>query len=182
MKKAFTLIELLVGMGIFSLVMASTTGFFITALRAQRKALILREIIDNASYVLEYTGAALRMAKKDDIEIRGDSTSCLEGTEINYETTGENKIRFRNYKLNVCQEFFLESGRIKEKRDGVENFEYYLTPNDLEVTKLKFNVSGDDLGDNLQPRVTILLEIQKKGQPETKISVQTTISQRDLDL
>jgi hypothetical protein len=56
-----------------------------------------------------------------------------------------------------------------------------LTPEGLEVTNLKFFVQGDNQNDNLQPKVTIFLEIQKKGQPATKISLQTTITQKDLD-
>ncbi len=184
-EKGYTLIELLVGISIFSLVAAGFTGFFVSALRAQRKVLALREVIDSASYVLEYMAQALRMAKRDDIEIRGRTKNCLVGNEINYEIVGVSEIKFRYYNSvadeDQCVNFFLESAtaRLKERREGVEN---YLTPNNLAISNLKFFVSGDTVGDTFQPRVTILLEIQKRNQPETKISVQTTISQRDLDL
>ncbi len=186
MKKGYTLIELLVGISIFSLIAASVTGFFISALRAQRKILAVREIVDSASYVLDYMANAIRMAKKDDIEIRGQTTNCLAGYKVNYQAPiGGSEIRFRYYNpltgASECLRFFLESTtyRLKEWRNGIEN---YLSPNDLEITNLKFIVSGDTSGDTLQPKVTILLEIQKKNQPDSRMAIQTTISQRDLDL
>jgi prepilin-type N-terminal cleavage/methylation domain-containing protein len=184
MRRGYTLIELLVAISIFSLVVAGVTGFFVSALRAQRKALASREIIDSASYVLNYMADALRMAKKNNIEIRGITKNCsgIPNNEVNYIITYRGQgIKFRNYKINECQEFFLESAsaRLKKWREGIEN---YLTPDDLEIRNLRFFLSGDNPGDTLQPRVTILLEIQKRNQPETIISAQTTISQRDLDL
>ena len=181
MKKAFTLIEILTGVAIFLLVISSATGVFISAFRAQKRILSNIEIIDAVSFVLDYMSRAIIMAKKDDVEIKGDTTSCLPELEKNYRTENSNqKITFRTYKLNVCQSFFLEpsTGRIKEEKGGVQN---YLTPQNLQITNLKFIVNGDEPGDNLQPRVTIFLEIQKRNQPETKVSLQTTVSQRDLD-
>lgn len=179
MKKGYTLVELLTGIAIFLMVVFSATGVLISAFRAQRRALATREIIDSASYAIDYMSRAIRMAKKDDIEIRGNITNCLTALEKNYQIESDNKkITFRTYKLNECQSFSLENTRIKETKGTAENF---LTPESLEVTSLKFFVSGDESNDNLQPRVTIFLEIQKKGDPATKISLQTTVSQRDLD-
>lgn len=179
MKKGYTLVELLTGIAIFLMVVFSATGVLISAFRAQRKALALREIIDSTSYTIDYMSRAIRMAKKDDVEIRGDTTSCFSEAEKNYKVEVQG-ITFRTYKLNECQSFFLDNinKRIKERKGGSENF---ITPGSLEVTNLKFFVSGDESNDNLQPRVTIFLEIQKKGDPATKISLQTTVSQRDLD-
>jgi hypothetical protein len=122
---------------------------------------------------------AISMAKKDDLDIGGIITNCLPGLYSNYYVENSNqKITFRTYKLNECQSFSLEGGRIKEEKGGQIG---YLTPESLEVTNLKFFVQGDNLGDNLQPKVTIFLEIQKRGQPSTKISLQTTITQKDFD-
>ncbi len=178
MKRAVTLIELLVTVAIFSLTMASFVGFFIYGVKVQRRVLAQREMIDSASFALDYISRSLRMAKKDDIEIRGSTKNCLLKFRGNYEVAqNQSEIKFRNHN-NQCQRFFLEGGRIKEAKD---NEQYFLTPTTLEITKLKFSILGDDAQDTLQPRVTIFLELQRRGQPETKISVQTTVSQRDLD-
>jgi len=182
MKKGFTLVEVLAGIFIFVLVVGTATSLLISAFSAQKRALSIREVIDGASYVIDYMSRAISMAKKMGIEIRGDSTICqVPEASIgkNYIVeNGNRKITFRTYKLNECQSFFLEGGRIKETKAGQTN---YLTPESLEVTNLKFFVYGDNLPDELQPKVTIFLEIQKKGEPQTKISLQTTITQKDLD-
>lgn len=175
MKKGFTLIEILAAVAIFSIFAAISTGFFVLSLKTQRKILALREIIDSSSYALEYMGRFLRMAKKDDL----GGVDCLAGEKVNYETNlSGQEIKFRNYK-DECQRFYLENNQIKEER-GESVFP--ITPADLEVTSLTFKISGEQQQDNLQPKVTIRFEIQKKGQPATKMLIQTTVSQRKLDV
>ena len=179
-KNAYTLIEILVAVTIFSFIIAGPTGLFVTSLKGQRKALTSTEIADNISYALEYVSRALRMAKKD---LDG---SCIEAGS-NYENPGLDisKIRFLNYQ-ELCQEFSSNNGQFGQKQSidkSEENFGQFqpLTPNDLEITFLKFQLSGQDQEDDLQPRLTISFEIQKKDQPESKIRLQTTLSQRNLD-
>ncbi len=174
--KGFTLIEILVAIAIFSIFIASPTGFFIGALKSQSRALSSQEIIDNVSYSLEYISRALRMAKKETL-----APACLSENGLNYEITDGPGIKFVNYQ-GKCQKFFLEEGRLKEDKAGVEN---YLTPDDREGVALRFNLSGQTQGDNLQPKVTIFLEIQKKSnipEMQPKMKTQTTVSQRNLDV
>lgn len=184
MKKGYTLIELLTGITIFLMLVFSTTEIILLVFRSQKRILATREIIDAASFSIEYMSRAIRMAKRDDVKIRGNITNCLVQNEKNYEVENQ-KIKFRTYKVtdSECQSFFLTNGRILEEKikTGSPVIQNYITPADLEVNNLKFIVQGDDVNDGLQPRVTIFLEIQKKGDPQTKISLQTTISQRDLD-
>ena len=182
MQKGYTLIEILVAIGIFFVVIAAPTGFFVSSLKAQQKALSSQELTDNISYMLEYMSRAIRMAKKDDI----NGINCLSGNKINYEITpsGQGGIRFKNYK-NECQEFYLEDGRIKEYRTGYSQ-PLFLTSNDLEVEEFNIFLSGETQIDSFQPKVTIFLKIKGKrsASPELqpKIKIQTTISQRNLDV
>lgn len=183
MKNGYSLIELLVAVGIFTIVIAAPTGFFVTSLKGQLKALSSQKLLDNTSYALEYISRSLRMAKK---ELSTDpSTACLlQGETIlyghNYQITqGGHGLKFINYK-NECQEFFLSDGRLKDGED-------YLTPEDLEIISFKIGpVESWDQADTDQPRVTFFLEIKGgKGQrPELRplIKIQTTISQRNLDV
>ena len=121
------------------------------------------------------------MAKKD---LTGN---CIPiGT--NYENPGADvsTIRILNYH-DICQEFSLIENRLQVRKSTdatAANFEEFLplTSDDLEVTSLKFQISGLDQDDDLQPRITILLELVKKGQTESKIIIQTTVSQRNLDV
>ena len=174
MKKGFTLIELLVSMTIFSVVMISAISLFSAGIKNQRKALALQTLSDNASYVMEYMSRTIRMAKKD-----------LKGAYItkgcNFEPSdGEaNYIKFLNYDREE-QEFKLDNGQIKEKR-GSAPFTA-LTSDDLKVNKLAFRVSGGCQTDEFQPKVTIVMEIQTKEAEPQILNLQTTISQRDLDI
>lgn len=181
MKKGFTLVEMLVVIGLFSLIGGSIVALFVSGISSQRKILATQELLDQTSYVLEFMGRALRMAKKDDV---GGKVNCLSGDKVNYELTrGNQGIKFRNYK-DECQEFYLEGDRLMEarKKGDEATTTLPLTSSALKVNSLKFHLSGAGQGDNLQPRVTIFLEISGRGKNPPTIKIQTTISQRDLDV
>lgn len=176
-NKGFTLIELLVTIAIFSIIIGTILGIFISGIRQQRIALTTQTILDQASYALEYMSRALRMAKKELGE------GCLPQRGFNYQLTrGGSGLKFINtLEENDCQEFFLEDGQLKywKKRTGQT---LALTSGKLEITSLKFNLVGESQIDNFQPRVTLLLEITGKLALSQKIKIQTTISQRNLDV
>jgi prepilin-type N-terminal cleavage/methylation domain-containing protein len=99
MRMGFTLVEMLVVIGIFSLIVGAISGIFLSGILSQRRILAEQEISDQTSYLLEYIGRALRMAKKDDL----DGVNCLLGDKVNYEiNSAKNEIKFRNYK-DECQ-------------------------------------------------------------------------------
>jgi len=168
-QKSFTLVELLVAVAIFSLIVGAATGVFVSAIRAQRKSLAYQEILSQASYAMEYMSRALRMAKKD---LDGN---CIEA-KLNYQktTTG---IKFENYQ-GICQEFYLEGNQLKENKGGNIS---ELTSDNLKVKSFNIGPSDSwDQDDNDQPRVTLFLTIE--GKEKSEIKIQTTISQRNLDV
>ena len=175
MKKGFTLIELLISMTIFSIVMISAIGLFSSGIENQRKALALQTLSDSTAYVIEYMSRTIRMAKKD-----------LDGIYIdagcNFENPGGDlsKIRFLNYHKE-SQEFILENGQIKEKKEPASGFTA-LTSDNFQVNKLFFELFGECQIDELQPKVTIVIEIQTKETEPQILNLETTISQRDLDI
>ena len=191
-KNAYTLIEVLVAVGLFTIVIAAPTGFFVSALKGQQKALASQEVLDEVSYALEYMSRSLRMAKKElNCASKSDPTTCaclkIGGYGVNYELTHEGKgIKFTNYQ-NQCQEFFLDinDNRFKEVKDGGEAIP--LTSDDLEVVVFKIGPQ-DSWGqnDNKQPKITLFLEVKgvESARPELqpKIQIQTTVSQRNLDV
>jgi len=172
-NKAFTLLELLVAVSVFSLIVGGASGFFISALQAQRRALSNQELLSQGSYLIEYMSRAIRMAKKD---IDGN---CI-GQKSNYQITS-NSIKFMNYK-GECQEFYLEEGMIKERKEGIVS---PLTSSDLEVLSFNIDSSGISQEDLEQPRVFFSLHLKRKAEkPEliSEIYLQTTISQRNFDI
>jgi len=65
MNKGFTLVEMLITALVFSIIVGVATGLFISAIRLQRYNLTYQRLLDQTSYVMEYTARAIRMAKKD---------------------------------------------------------------------------------------------------------------------
>src|SRR4030042_6233037 len=62
----FTLIELLVSIVLISLTMGAVVGIFVSAINGQARSLASQQLVNQSSYLLEYTSRAIRMAKKDD--------------------------------------------------------------------------------------------------------------------
>jgi prepilin-type N-terminal cleavage/methylation domain-containing protein len=193
-QKGVTLIEMLVAVTVFAITVGAISGIFISGIRTQRRILATQELLDQTSYVMEYAGRALRMAKKE----LSDPATCLTtvGRGYNYESLASDRIRFLNYE-NKCQEFY-QDGSVLKERKSTDNSELNfgspspLTSTKLNVNVLRFNLSGAaqptstdcSVTDCLQPRVTIFLEIEGRetGVGRPKIQIQTSISQRDLDI
>ena len=176
-NKGLTLIEILVTALIFSIVIGAGMGVFVSAIRLQRYNLDHQQLLSQASYAVEYMARAIRMTVKD------DGFCGFAGQ--NYRVSDENrKIEFKNYK-GECQEFFWDTSdnQLKVFKEIIFGEPLLLTSDDFEITSFNFQVSGDNPGDNVQPRVTVSMDIKGKGPgQQPRIKIQTTISQRNLDL
>jgi len=175
-KMGFTLLELVVSIFLFSVVMGSITTIFILSVRQQRIILKNQNVLDQTSYALEFMSRSLRMAGRD------SSGSCVGVAECNYATTS-NGIKFKNnLDGGDCQEFFLENDQLKYKKSSWPAEGIPLTAtSSIKVKQLKFEVKGNCESDNIQPLVTIFLDIENPMQGGEKIKIQTSISQRNLD-
>ena len=191
----FTLVEMLVAIFVFITVLGASSAIFVDVIRNQKRVLANQELLNQTSYVLEYMGRAIRMAKKDDI----GGTNCLTCPACNYEATHCvgvvcHGIKFRDYKDEYCQEFFREQVapgiyRLKELKVKISDGTTIL--NDLTSADLNvefFNIGPSDSwdqGDLDQPRVTLFLDIKRSDFPSgeaPEVKIQTTISQRNLDV
>jgi prepilin-type N-terminal cleavage/methylation domain-containing protein len=180
----FTLVEMLVAITIFSVTTGVISGIYVSGINQQRRALVSQTILDQTSFALEYMSRALRMAKKE----LSNPPDCLSQRGLNYEITHSGSgLKFINHlQDDDCQEFFLEGGLLKYRRNIGKALEETLPliSNKIEIVSLKFNLAGESQNDDLQPRLTIFLEISGKGALEgsQKIKIQTSISQRNLDV
>lgn len=179
----FTLVEMLVAIFVFIIVLGASSAIFVDIIRNQKRALANQELLNQTSYVLEYMGRAIRMAKKDDIN---GPNCCPLGYKVNYELThGDQGIIFRNYE-DKCQEFFwdVNDHTLKEVKGGVGPISLTSTSSDV----VSFKIGPPDSWvqtDNNQPRVTLFLDIKRLGFPsgeKPEVKIQTTISQRNLDV
>jgi len=169
-NSAFTLVELLVVIAIFSTLIVAIIGIFVAGVRQQRIALANQTLLDQASFALEFMSRTLRIANKE------LGQGCLSQLGLNYEITHAGSgIKFINtLEAGDCQEFFVESGRLKYFKLSTGQT-LPLTSEKLQVNVLNFNLIGQSQDDNLQPRVTLFLDING-------LKLQTTVSQRNLDV
>jgi len=172
-QKGITLVEILITIFVFSLVLGAVFNIFYSQIVAQNRALKEGVLFDNLSYTLEYMGRSLRMAKRDD-------GSCI-SEDYTMEISGQG-VKFKNYK-NECQYFYLQDGFLKQKIN--DNDSVNLTPTNIEVEQFNVYLMGQSKLDNSQPRATIVIKAKSKTSREiysSSISVQTTISSRNLDV
>jgi len=165
-NKGFTLIEMLVAIAIFVFTVASVSGVFVTALKAQRRSIAYQQLLDQSSYLMEYMSRSIRMAKKD------ISGSCTGTAKLNYEFSGQ-CLKLRNYK-DLCQQFCLDGSRMKNEKGE------YLTSDSLNVSSFSVTLSGATQNDDIQPMTIISIDIQ--GKDDAAIKIQTSVSQRNLDV
>ena len=180
-SRGFTLIEMIVAAGIFSLISGSISGLFISGIHGQRRVLATQRLLDQTSFAMEYMSRSLRMANKDTGPV------CLNALDSNYEitSTGDIGLRFINILENDdCQEFFLEGGKLKQKKNNLADT-VDLTSDKIDVESFKIWLLGEEETDNTQPKVTLVLKIKSNEGREAdrpSITIQTTISQRNLDV
>ena len=162
--RGFTLIEVLVALTIFALLISIVTGIFLGVVAAQRKTVAVRTLQDSVRYTIE------AMSR----DIRTGYNFSLFQNELRFTSTIGGGIQQVSYRLN--------GGVIEKGIFGGGDYVFSaLTPENLTVDYLKFYLSGEALGDQRQPRITITLGATAgQGVQETKINVQTTLSQREL--
>ncbi len=172
MRKGFTLVEILVTITVFAIVITAFFGLFGSAFRNQKKNLSSISLLNETSYLSEYMSRALRMARKD---LGGICIKKKDNFEITHDGDG---IKFLDYQGN-CREFFLEDEILKVSKEGVS---HNLTSSVIKVEGLIFEVLGQSQTDTIQPRITFVLDLKTTGESPQEIKLESTVSQRDLDI
>jgi prepilin-type N-terminal cleavage/methylation domain-containing protein len=179
-NQGFTLLEVIVALTVLTIALSSVSGSFISVIRSQKYAQERVLIINQLSYVVEYLSRALRMARKDDTV---GGLDCLPGlSKVNYALTrGGRGIKFQAYNQQ-CQEFYWDENN-KKLKEVKNNVEADLTSNDLEIINFLIGPADSwDQNDEDQPRVTFLIEARSVKLPQISLKIQTSISQRNLDV
>jgi prepilin-type N-terminal cleavage/methylation domain-containing protein len=196
-QKGFSLPEMLIVFAILSIVLSAIVGYFVSVLKTQSYILASQQLQDQTSYALDYMYKMVRMAKKDSAIVTPENpfnvATCVDDkynfSPVNPSGAGSSSLQFVRIERQgsgtnqrVCQNFSLVSDAIISTKDGVAS---QLTSDNVRITKLAFVVSGDggtEVNDKYQPKITILIEAESKNLPNVKIHLQTTASQRDLDV
>lgn len=181
-NKGFTLIEAIVALAIFIAISATLAQIIVVSIQNQIKITTTQNMFNQAIFALDKIEKELRMAKKD---VDG---GCV-GLENNFLISGNSTI-FLYYDQTLglrCKKFVLEDGKIREYISENKTATFVegvdVTGDVVNVEDLRFNKMGDGRDDNLQPKITMIMKIKnKKIENSSSIMLQTTISQRRLDL
>lgn len=167
-QRGFTLVELLVAALLFTYVMMSVGGLFVSALNIQRRAGGVIKIQENAQFVLESIAREVRV-----------STVTSGDTDCNPPDPVTTSVLTINHPVNgiVTYRYDRSSGIGVLYRNDER-----ITTGDVDATAFAFCVSGSGK-DGQQTRVTMPMTLQAvSGNPASRVSVsiQTTVTSRDL--
>jgi len=194
MNKGLTLVELLVSISIFSMLVVGLINIFVVAMDAQASVLQNQEILNQASYAIEYMDRSLRMALLD------EDGGCTGTANTNYGTSGG--VLFLAFDTTVplpdayngyrCKKFYLENNILKEMKSSTDSAAQFpasgteLTSSKLKMTSLFLSVTGDPGDFTNQPLVTLTMYIESNSarrlNPIPSMILQTSISQRNLNI
>jgi len=181
-NKGFTLLEMLVATAIFSVVFLMITSIYLSLVESQRSVIATQNIQESMKFVFEMMSKEIRVAKKSDNECSLAHPIRKIFNTDNDSNTGA-VLYFKN-KNDKCVSYFLEPdggvNRLKINRDGEEMF---VTPDDINLENLVFNIWDDDIGDfhSRQPSVTFRVDVETaKGRDlhRQRTALQTTITSR----
>lgn len=188
-QKGVTLAELIIVLTALILIIGTTVSIFISVLKNQNRSLKEQELFSQASYAIEYMSRSIKSAATD---IDG---SCLGQSYIghNYLLTHFDSINsfYQGIKFvtkdGICQEFFLDlNGSLKEIKDFSDS--QNILSDIFEVEYARFVINGDKSlqlsfeSDLTQPRITLVLDVKTKGQNQQEKIIQTTVSQKNLNV
>lgn len=189
-RSGFSLVELIVSIGLFSVVLFIGLTALLSMSDANKKSQSTRKLVDNITYVLEDMTRSVRLgqnyhcenyafpgAPPGDINIPKDCTLPDGGNYFAFE--GLNGDTNNNNDQIVYR---LNTNKIEKSIDGGVSFKPISDPSTAGVIidHMLFYVTGANNSDSQQSRVLISIQVtvSKGNKDETKINLQTSISQR----
>jgi len=155
-KKGLTLIELIIALAIFSIVVLLVSDIFLDVIKGQRRSIGIQNIEENLRYTLERISREIRMSE---VKTGEGTFNSLDITA--HKPTGDEDV---SYKLSS---------------DEITRNDISITSqNTVKITDLKFYVKKN----SVQPRVTIVIKAESKGEKQeqiSKIHLQTTVVSRE---
>lgn len=163
-SSGFTLVEMMAAFMIFSIILTVFSSVFLISSKVQKRAFNIQQADENANYILESMAKEIRVSK-----ISGPDTNCPSSPASTLSIA---------HPINGNIVYSLSGTAVQRTVNGTITT---VSSNTVDFTRLQFCISGTPIGDQKQPRVTLVASIRsKKTQQQATVDIQTTISQRFL--
>lgn len=165
-QKGFSLVEMLVAIAIFMIVVTTTLGAFLKMVDINKKVQSVRNAMDNANLAMETMMRNIRLGY--------DYTGG--GSSITFISQNGETITY-----NLTQIAGTEIGQMV-RTIGLNTVA--ITSPDLDINELRFNVSGENIDDNIQAHVNIFVSgktVLPKNEHNFDFSFQSLATQRLYD-
>jgi len=187
----YTIIETMIAVSLFIVIVMAGTNALLNANLVRQKSQDLRSIMDGLSFTMEDMSRSLRTGYNfhcidsvNDSLIQTDNYSCENGGGISFRTSdGSQRVYY------VGTNGGSNTGIFRSVNGGVPGSFIQLNPDEVSIDTVSgFSVLGAETtanGNKQQPLITIRLVgkiIFKSSDFETPFSLQTSVSQRILDL
>lgn len=191
-RAGFTLVEMIIAIGLFSLIASMALGAVITIFDANNRSESAKTVVDNLNLSLENMVRTVRFGSNYHCidEDSGVAFDLDEANDCNNPDPGLGEGLAVTFQGNVIV-YKLCNGAIKrsETVNGDDNCSSSnmkaITSSDTVIEHLKFIVWGaSEAGNSLQPYVVVTISGYVGTQPteQSKFTIQTVMSQRQIDL
>lgn len=195
-NQGFTLIEMIVSLGIFSIVVTTAVGAMLILISTNQQLQSEQNVMTNLSFALDTMTREIRtgysyyctsvpseLANHDDFA-EDDVNECPDGREgadrqgVSFFEGGSSLTGDTESRILY---FYDESDQSIYRQIGDESAQAIVSSG-LAITNAEFYVTGTTVGDDEQPTVTVYLEAQDRNDDSKTYYLQTTVTQRILDI
>ena len=168
-NQGFTLIEMIVAVSLFTIVIFVSIGALLTISDASRKANSLRAVMDNLNFAIESMSRSIRTGT--DYTCEGIGNCLGGGTELSFVDQRGATVTYR---------YDASTKSIQVRKDA--GIFRGITSAEVQIEGLAFYVTGVG-ADGKQPRIIITARgtAGLKEKTKTSFSIQTTVSQRQIE-
>ena len=171
----FTLVEIIVAVGIFSLVMVTTTSSLLTVIHANSKSQTLKSVIDNLNVAVENISRSVRIGTE--YECTNAGTSCA-GGDTSFSFVTQDNLPTTYYFGDQQNSRGETVGALFRVQEGLT---VALTAPEVDIADdSRFYLVGN--GEDVQPRLMIVVKGQagstNSNDTQSLFNVQTTVSKR----
>ena len=187
----FTLIEMIVSLGIFSIVVTTAVGAMLVLISTNQQLQSEQNVMTNLSFALDTMTREIRTGynyycttsdTNPSGETKNDCLGARNTTKLGvsfYE--GGNSLTGSSVGATRILYYYDELDKSIYRRIGDDPAQAIVSSG-LAITDAQFYVTGTTAGDDEQPTVTIYLEAQDVNDDSKTYYLQTTVTQRILDI